>query len=566
MRAGGLTFAPEAGTQRLRDVVNKNVTDRQLDDTTERVFSRGWTKMKLYFMIGLPTEEDDDVRGIMRCGARAARIGRQAAGRRIDVIVSVSTHVPKPHTPFQWAAMDSLSEVNRKQQLLADERRAHPQVKLRTHSAEGSMLEGVLARGDRALADVVEHAWRAGARFDSWDERLHMELWEAAFDHFGIEPRVYLESLPLEARLSWSHIDMGLDERFLQREHRRALAGRPSPPCCKPLEASAEGQGREDGGGGPGKLVCYHCGADCDLPALQQQRQAFLDRFTTKDGGKSPTRVDERPPRGTLEGSSTDGSGRPPEPNRGHRYRFRFEKTGPVALLGHLDLVRELPRVFRRLGVALIYTRGFHPKPRMTFGPALALGVASLGEQVDLRLERHFDEAGVRRLVEDMNGASAAGLRFVAAQALGPEDPAVTREIDGARYLLAFELAAVEAAAGAVDEGAEQWLAGRCEAVLAASELPIRRKVKGRQRTIDARRHIRALVPAGDGAAEVLRRAQISGDRLGVLAVVDITATGSVRVSELVQLLFDGSEAPPYCAVRVALLVRGDDRRAGLLA
>ncbi|RLB62887.1 MAG: TIGR03960 family B12-binding radical SAM protein, partial [Deltaproteobacteria bacterium] len=291
VRAGGLTFAPEAGTQRVRDVVNKNVTDDQLDETTERVFSRGWTKMKLYFMIGLPTEEDEDVRGIVDTAGRAARIGRQAAGRKIDVTVSVSTHVPKPHTPFQWAAMDSRSEVARKQEFLAKAVRAHPRVRLRTHSVQGSMLEGVLARGDRALADVIEHAWRAGARFDSWDECLDLDLWEAAFEQFGIEPRSYLDSLPLEGRLPWSHIDMGLDEGFLRREYRRALAGRSSPPCCKPVPPLAPGESPESGSCEPGKLVCYHCGADCDLTGLQQQRQAYLDHFRSEAVAQPPVRT-----------------------------------------------------------------------------------------------------------------------------------------------------------------------------------------------------------------------------------------------------------------------------------
>ncbi|MBW2458139.1 MAG: TIGR03960 family B12-binding radical SAM protein [Deltaproteobacteria bacterium] len=556
VRAGGLTFAPEAGTQRLRDVVNKNVTDEQLDETTERVFSRGWTKMKLYFMIGLPTEEDDDLRGIVATGARVAGIGRSAARRRVDVTVSVSTHVPKPHTPFQWAAMDRLAEVDRKQQLLATEARAHRQVKLRTHSAVGSMLEGVLARGDRALADVIEHAWRAGARFDSWDEHLDLGRWEAAFDAHGVEPRRYLDELPLDARLPWSHLDVGIDPDFLRREQRRALAGRLSPPCCHPAPPAAGGESAGEGGSAAGKLICYHCGAECDLEELERQRQGFQAQLASPSGEPSP---DEASPAGAR----TAGAGPAAEPHRGHRYRFQFEKTGAAALLGHLDLVRELPRVFRRLGVELIYSRGFHPKPQLTFGPALSLGVASLGEQVELRLDQPVDEAGQQRLVDEMNRVSPAGLRFVTVEAIDSDAPTVSSAITGARYLIAFEQAMVDDAAGAARAEAVRWLASRCEAVLAASELPIRRQAKGKQRTIDARRHLRTLAPAGPEAAQMLGRADIRGDLVCVEAVVAITPTGSVRVAEVAQVLFGGQAVPAHRAVRVALLTDGGSGTGG---
>ncbi|MBI4957310.1 MAG: TIGR03960 family B12-binding radical SAM protein, partial [Myxococcales bacterium] len=248
VRAGGLTFAPEAGSQRMRDVVNKNVTEAQLEESAERIFSRGFTKMKLYFMIGLPTEEDSDVRGIAETGIRAAGTGRRAARAgghnegRVEVTVSASTHVPKPHTPFQWAAMDPLAEVERKQGLLREvlreaaqgqDRRAARAVRLRTHAADGSVLEGILARGDRRIADVIEHAWRAGARFDSWDDELRLPLWEQALAAHDVEQGRYLGTLPVTARLPWSHIDVGLEDGFLAREYRRALANRLSPPCGK---------------------------------------------------------------------------------------------------------------------------------------------------------------------------------------------------------------------------------------------------------------------------------------------------------------------------------------------
>ncbi|MEM6958900.1 MAG: TIGR03960 family B12-binding radical SAM protein, partial [Myxococcota bacterium] len=232
-RAGGLTFAPEAGTQRMRDVVNKNVTEAQLMETAERVFSRGWTKMKLYFMIGLPTEEDEDVAGIAQTGGRAREVARRVRGRNdAKVTVSVSSHVPKPHTPFQWCAMDTHDEIVRKQKILRKEAKI-ARVQLRVHDSTGSWLEGVLARGDRRLANVIESAWANGARFDSWGERLKLDAWEAAFEAHGVSTAPFLGTIPTDARLPWDHIDVGLEEGFLAKEYRKALRNRLSPPCGK---------------------------------------------------------------------------------------------------------------------------------------------------------------------------------------------------------------------------------------------------------------------------------------------------------------------------------------------
>ena len=187
VRAGGLTFAPEAGTQRMRDVINKNVTEEQLLETAERVFSKGFDSMKLYFIIGLPTEEDEDVRGIIQVGKNALAVARRLGRHRAKVTVSVSTHVPKPHTPFQWCAMDSAEQVQRKQALLASELGRERNITLRCHDSAASQLEGVFARGDRRLADVLERAFSRGACFDSWEERLRLDVWEEAFSFCGID-------------------------------------------------------------------------------------------------------------------------------------------------------------------------------------------------------------------------------------------------------------------------------------------------------------------------------------------------------------------------------------------
>ena len=155
-------------------------------ETAERVFSRGFDRMKLYFILGLPTEEDEDVLGIAEVGKNASAVGKRL-GKRAQVTVSVSVHIPKPHTPFQWCAMDDLEEVKRKQYMLKVALRGNKGIALRMHDSTTSELEGVLARGDRRIADVIERAYKSGAHFDSWDEHFKGEAWTEAFEHFNIE-------------------------------------------------------------------------------------------------------------------------------------------------------------------------------------------------------------------------------------------------------------------------------------------------------------------------------------------------------------------------------------------
>ncbi|AUX46259.1 B12-binding protein [Sorangium cellulosum] len=599
VRATGLTFAPEAGTQRMRDVVNKNVTEEQLLETADRVFRRGWGKMKLYFMIGLPTETDEDVRGIVETGARAAGAGRKAAGKGkpVDVTVSVSTHVPKPHTPFQWAAMDTLAEVGRKQQLLKDTVRPYRAVTLKTHEAHASVLEGVFARGDRPLADVLERAWRGGARFDSWDDQLKLSVWEEAFASTGVDRSRYLGTLPVTARLPWDHIDVGLEEGFLAREYRKALQNRLSPPCGKVAGMFVHHTNLEDARADARRLVCYDCGVACDMTQMREERLTFLDRLgahkrslpvlsgaagNPREAGAAaprevseaaPREVSEAAPREVSEAAPREGAEEPPRaggeerapraqriaPPKGRggiRYRFQFEKTGPMALLGHLDVVRELPRVLRRVGAPMTFTAGFHPKPDMTFSPALSLGVISLDEYVDLRLERDIDPAGLDALVRAMTAASPRGLAFRGAVKLGPDDPALSKLIAGARYALAF-------ARSAIGGDAEAILAARCSAALAAASLPIRREIDRLAKMVDVRQYlVRAEVGGPDVLAE-LARAGLAGDLVAIEVEVDIRGSGAVKSSEVAAVIAGepgeppgAIVPPPHRAVRLQLFGR----------
>jgi radical SAM family uncharacterized protein len=232
---GGLTFAPEAGTQRLRDVINKNITEDDLLGAVRIAFEQGWHRLKLYFMIGLPTETDEDVKGIGEVVSRVLAIAREvtppAQRGSIRIAVSVSSFVPKAHTPFQWEGQLALDEVRERQRVL---RESMPRkgVELHWHDPEVSFLEGTLARGGRELSRVIERAWRAGGGFDAWTETFSLERWTEAFEDEGIDPKT-LATKPRDpaAPLPWDHISSGVEKPYLLVERDRALEGALTPDC-----------------------------------------------------------------------------------------------------------------------------------------------------------------------------------------------------------------------------------------------------------------------------------------------------------------------------------------------
>jgi radical SAM-linked protein len=538
VRASGLTFAPEAGTQRMRDVINKNVTEAQLLETAERVFSRGFDKMKLYFICGLPTETDEDVAGIVNVGRNALAVG-QRLGKRPKVTVSVSVHVPKPHTPFQWCAMDTPEQIAHKQALLRERARGVKGLTLRLHHPESSFLEGILARGDRRLADVIEYAYRSGARFDSWEGRAKLELWQEAFARFGVETARYLGTLPVTARLPWDHVDVGLAEGFLAREYRRALAHRLSPPCGKPKGRFVHATNVDEALADTKKLVCYDCGIACDLEQMRAQR---LDFLRTMGAYHPPKRV-RLPvaPDTPAPNRKRPEAYRPPRIGTPRRHRLRFEKTGAAALLGHLDLIRELPRVIRRAGVRTAYSEGFHPKPALSFGPALSLGIASLDEYVDAKL---IDAPEPDELLHRLNQVAAGGLRFSGAVRLGDQDPGISRIVTGARYVIGLSAEAI------AELGGEAALEERIGNFLRRTEARVVRRIQGVGKAVDVRSFVRSLTLGGQDA---LAAAGVVGRVVPLQTEVVISQSGAAKVSELVEAVL-GDPRFPFVAVRSALL------------
>lgn len=232
VRKSGLTFAPEAGTQRMRDVINKGVTEENLMTAVEAAFKQGWKQVKLYFMMGLPTETDEDIVGIARLAEKVAQKYKEVTGRwGVTVTISVSCFVPKPHTPFQWFGQLPQAEFQRRQRLLKDSIKERA-VKFNYHDAKVSVLEGAIARGDRRISQVIYQAWSDGAKFDGWNDHFKNDVWLAAFAKAGIDPHKYNErTRAMDEPLPWEHTTPGVTRQFLQREYGKAVAEQLTEDC-----------------------------------------------------------------------------------------------------------------------------------------------------------------------------------------------------------------------------------------------------------------------------------------------------------------------------------------------
>jgi radical SAM-linked protein len=440
-------------------------------------------------------------------------------------------------------------------------------LELKTHDCETSILEGILARGDRRLGDVIERAYHEGARMDSWEEHVKLDVWREALEHFRIDPAQYLGTIPVTARLPWEHFDIGLEEGFLAREYRKALASRPSPPCGKVVGQFIHATNLADAEAENRRLVCYDCGIACDLTKMRTDRKDFLGRLGALEpnlrvslpivtelarapagqreplvfGGDLPPEELAKPP--AQRKRVRPELYRPVRVGTPVRYRLRFAKTGAVALLGHLDLIRELPRVIRRAGIKTAYTEGFHPKPDMSFGPALSLGVASLDEYADVKL---IDAPPVDELVARLEAHTSGGLRFLGARQLEQQDKGVAAVITAARYLLALPERVV------AERGGLAFVEQAILEFLAKPELIIRRNIDGLGKQVDVRRFVQSARIGTDEDRVALSRAGLIGDLLPVEAIVGLGPTGSAKAVEVVEALF--GPGFPHKAVRVELL------------
>jgi radical SAM-linked protein len=460
------------------------------------------------------------------------------------VTVSVSTHVPKPHTPFQWCALNPLPEIRRKQALLRAELGREPRITLRVHDSPTSVLEGILARGDRRLGDVIERAFLNGASFDSWEERLRLDLWEEAFQFHAIDTTRYLGTIKIDARVPWDHFDIGLEQGFLAREYQKALKDRLSPPCGKVAGMFVHHTNVATASADQRRLVCYDCGVACDLTQMRQQRLGFLSDMGAieKPQPKAAEPAHAQLVRLRLASKSPELH-RPPQVHSRHeRWRLRFEKIGPAVLLGHLDLVRELTRVTRRAGLRIHYTQGFHPKARLSFGTALSLGIASLDEYVDIDL---LDPPDGHEIIAQLNRCCSTGLSFLDAVALPAGTPTLGASIVGARYVLVFP-------AGCF--GSETQLTTLLHGFMQREAINIIRTTKGLGRKVDVRKHVLSLERGDAFALEAVRRAGIVGRLTTLVASVKLGPQGSTKPGEIVEALL-GDATVPFQAIRERTLM-----------
>ncbi len=245
VRKSGITFAPEAGTQRLRDVINKNINEDNILTSTEMLFKGGWTNVKLYFMIGLPTETYEDVEGIAELSARVLdkyfEISKEERANNINITVSTSSFIPKPFTAFQWCRQDTREEIIEKQNHLKASIKSK-RIRYSWHDNKTSYLEGVFARGDRRLLDVIITAVKNGCRFDGWNDHFKFDMWMKSFEECGIDPDFYLRERSIDEILPWDHIDIGVTKKFFIREYQKSLKAQTTPNC---------------------REKCAGCGANC---------------------------------------------------------------------------------------------------------------------------------------------------------------------------------------------------------------------------------------------------------------------------------------------------------------
>ena len=475
LRQTGLTFAPEAGTQRMRDIVNKGLTNEELLRGVKTAYEQGWERVKLYFMIGLPGETDVDVLGIAET-VRWLRRECFVQGRRaLKFNITISNFTPKPHTPFQWHSV-STEEFKRKQALLQAEFNAIRGVKANFTDVRISAMEDFVGRGDRRLSSVVKSAWELGAGMDSWWESIDKaySAWTKAIANAGLDwqyrqvesgewnldeniesaERVgqavddKMEAI-LARPLPWDHIDTGIEKQWLQDDLKRALEAAVVPDC------SFEG--------------CSHCGiCGPDFGHNVVVPPPEIPQFS-----------------GHFE----------PNQTRAQRMRIRLGKLGDMGLIGHLDFARLLDRAVRRAALPIAFTGGFHPGPRISPANALPLGLTSTGEIVDFELSQSvapeaFGSRMAAQLPED--------IPLYSVEQISLESPSATKSLDQAEYVLTIGIVEGASAGGSGDLKPPNWQLW-VDSVLAAEQIMQTKTTKrGKQKKVDLRSRLFELALANE--------------------------------------------------------------------
>jgi radical SAM family uncharacterized protein len=397
VRKTGFTIAPEAGTQRLRDVINKGITEEQIFSTIEAVFKGGWRGIKLYFMVGLPTETEEDRLGILDLCRRIKGAAKKISPA-LGINVNISTFVPKPHTPFQWEVQIPIHTSREINQLLTRELR-RTGLNPKWQEPEMSLLEGVFARGDRRLSKVIIDARKMGCRFDGWKEALHSDLWQRAFEENGIDVNFYTSRhRSLKEFLPWSHIDPLVEREFLEKEREKAFAAILTPDC-------RTGE-------------CRGCGACTDRTPGKMSNVIRRGGQMTKFGVCPELNASKRP-----------------APLKEKRFHCRFFKLNEARLFSHLEMIMVFSRAIRREGIPIKYSEGFHPLPRIISGPALPVGMESICESIDFVVSGDMSPS---TFLKKMNRELPSGLKFLEAEEVPLKFSPVSDTIHNVNYLISL--------------------------------------------------------------------------------------------------------------------------------
>lgn len=549
VRKTGFTIAPEAGTPRMRRVINKGNSREDLYKTVENIFSEDWQLIKFYYMCGLPFETEEDLAGIVEEGHGALQIGRKYS-RRVAINLNVSPHVPKPFTPFQWEAQDSIETTRKKIYFLKDRIRDRG-IHFKYHDFEQSYLEGVFARGDRRLAKAIERAWELGCRFDGWDEFFDLKKWKQAFEETGIDPDFYVtRERSKEEILPWDHLFVDLKKEFLWQERERSRQEAFTHDCSVDK--------------------CTVCGI-CDYKKIQDinykinpENGATL-RYTTR--GRKLSELDElvRQPWRKKQDSSLRATERsaaiPGVQSRDHQagfqpprddiqlgeknlteesrensatsfskvftvHRCQFTKTGEAAFLSHLEIMGVLKRALSRTGVKLRFSEGYHPQPKLALGQPTPTGVESLSEYFDIEIEGELDFDFVSR----MNQTLPRGLEVLNAVKLQTGTPSISASMVGIVWKVDL---------GYCYPGGREALEERLRWMKSQSQLFVTRRREKGSKEVDIRPYLDSV--------ELL-----SEDCLSI--VTKVSPQGSARPQEILQHLLEKPEEKMMKRIRVTKL------------
>ena len=401
VRKTGFTLVPEAGTDRLRRVINKNLNEDKVIEASSNAFSHGWRLLKLYFMVGLPTERDEDLEGIIRLVKEIIKVGSGLLSSPPKINLSIASFIPKPHTPFQWLKMEDERILREKHHYLRSRLKQYRFIRFKEHPIKGSLLECIFSRGDRQLTNPLIKAWNLGVRFDSWKDKLSFHLWEEAFKSEEIDYSPYLESLSKEAVLPWDHIECGMKKAYLLQELERALRGESTASCIETECAECQG---------------------CSL--WPQVEKEFREEINVSANFSRPL--------GKKTGEVL-------------RYRVFYSKTHQARYISHLDLIAVIRRALRRACVSVLYSRGFHPKMLTSFLPALPLGMEGRAEVLEFKSMYIFPE---REFIQRVNECLPTGINFFHLKKIEPSEQGLSQSLEDMVYSLDLKSPEVRKAVG----------------------------------------------------------------------------------------------------------------------